>query len=139
VMRLVSDLVAKRLLAQRVGIFLTYKSFETTGIEIRLDNPTNSLKRISAAARHALGRLYQEGVLYRGSGVVATHISKTESVTEDLFGLMHEDLRQEKLMLTVNEINQKHGNHMVTSAIASAVKKQSEKPVRFQYPVHIAG
>lgn len=139
VMRLVSDLVARRLLARRIGVFLTCKSFETTGMEIRLDHPTNSLKRISKAVMIALDRLYQEGVLYRGSGVIATHISQSETATEDLFGLMHEDLRQEKLMLTVNEINQKHGNHMITSAMASTAKRKPGRPPRFQYPVHTAG
>jgi len=134
-MRLISELVAKHLLAHRISVFLTLKSFESVGMEIRLDYPTNSLQRVSAAVRQAFSALYQEDVLYRGCGIVATHLSCESSATEDLFGFMHEDIRQAKLMLAVNEINEVHGNHTVAPASALPLRKRSEHKIRFQYPL----
>jgi len=137
-LRLVSELVAKKLLARRLRIFLTCKSFEAASIEIHMDFPTNSLKKVSAAVKQAFLTLYREGEVYRGCGVIATHISRQESATEDLFGLMHEDVRQQRLMLTVNDINQQHGNHTVAPAAARLMQKPQARPARFQYPVFMA-
>ena len=134
-MRLVSELVGKRLLAKRISVFLTLKSFETAGMKIRLDYPTNSLKRISRAVQQAFCALYQKDVLYRGCGVIASHLSREATATEDLFGFMHEDIRQAKLMLAVNEINKTHGNHTVAPAATLAIQGGKRNRVRFRYPL----
>ncbi len=133
--RLVSDLVAKGLLIERLSVFLTLKSFENTGIEMGLDYPTNSLKRITEMVRQAFTVLYKTHILYRGCGVIATHIRKSSNVTDNLFGVMKSDHRQLQLMLTINEINEKHGKHMVTSAAASMLGKHKSHQIRFQYPL----
>ncbi len=134
-LRLVSELVAKKLLARRIRVFLTCKSFEAASVEIHLDFSTNSLKKVSAAVKQAFLALYREGEAYRGCGIVATHISRQESATEDLFGLMHEDIRQQKLMLAVNRINKRHGNHTVAPAAAKLMQNPYSRPSHFQYPV----
>jgi len=134
-MRLISELAGKHLLAHRVSAFLTLKSFEQASMEIRLDYPANSLRRISAAVRQAFGALYQEGEPYRGCGIVATHLSKEESATEDLFGFMREDIRQAKLMLAVNEVNEAHGHYTVAPASTLPIRKASNDRVRFRYPL----
>lgn len=134
VMRLVSDLVAKQLLTKHLQVFLTLKSFEKCGINIPLDFPSNSLKVVNRAVAHAFEKLYRSDQLYRGCGIVATHISEEASATEDLFGFMREDLRQSKLMHTVNHINNRYGKGMVTLAASHGLKKRG-KEVRFQYPV----
>ncbi|HKI59614.1 MAG TPA: DNA polymerase IV, partial [Mariprofundaceae bacterium] len=133
--RLVSDLVARGLLAERISVFLTLESFERSGIEMRLDYPTNSLKKITEVVRKAFTLLYQPATLYRGCGTIATHIRKTSGVTHDLFGVMQSDQRQTELMLTINRINRKYGNHMVTSAAASMLGKHHSKEFRFRYPL----
>jgi len=134
VLRLVSGLVAKRLLIKQLHIFLTLKSFEKRGINMPLDFPSNSLKAVNRAVADAFNRLYRSDQLYRGCGIVATHISEEGSATEDLFGFMREDLRQSKLMHTVNSINSRYGKGMVSLAASHGLNKKG-KQVRFQYPV----
>jgi len=134
-MRLISELAGKHLLAHRISVFLTLKSFEQASMEIKLDYPTNSLRRISAAVRQAFGALYRADEPYRGCGIVASHLSCEASATEDLFGFMREDIRQAKLMLTVNEINEAHGKYTVAPASTLPIRKASNDRVRFQYPL----
>ncbi len=133
--RLVSDLVARGLLAERISVFLTLESFECSGIEMRLEYPTSSLKKITEAVKKAFVLLYQPATLYRGCGTIATHMRKASGVTHDLFGVMQSDLRQTELMLTINRINRKYGNHMVTSAAASMLGKHHSGELRFRYPL----
>jgi len=133
--RLVADLVARGLIAGRVNVFLTLKSFERTNIEMRLEYPCNSLKKITEAVRRAFMLLYRPGTLYRGCGVVATHIGRVAAVTHDLFGVMQSDQRQGELVKTIERINRKHGNHTMTSAVTTLLHKQGSKQPRFRYPL----
>jgi len=137
VMRLVSDLVAKRLLTKQLQIFLTLKSFEKRGMNMPLDFPSNSLKVVNRAVAHAFSQLYQEGELYRGCGIVANQMSEEASATEDLFGFMRQDLKDSRLMHTVNAINSRYGKGTMALAASQAINKKGEA-VRFQYPVVVA-
>jgi len=133
--RLVADLVARGLMAERINVFLTLKSFERSSVEMRLEQPGNSLKRISDAVGKAFAVLYRPGILYRGCGIVATHIGKALAVTPDLFSLTQSDQRQGELMKAIGCINRKYGNHMVTSAAALMLGKHEPKLPRFRYPL----
>ncbi len=136
--RLVSELVAKGLLAQRVHVFLTLDSFEQAAIDIRLPNPTNSIRRITEASAQACRALVEPGTAYRGSGIVATHLVAEGSATPDLFGEMRADRRQQQLMLALNDINRRFGHHTVTSAQAATLGKRRPDEVRFKYPLFTA-
>nr|WP_255461247.1 hypothetical protein [Mariprofundus sp. NF] len=136
-MRLVSDLVAKQLFTRRIHVFLTLATFEKRGADIRLDLPSSSLKRITAAVKEGFMKLFRAEESYRGCGIVATHISRAASATPDLFGLMHEDDRQMDLMLTVNHINRKYGDRTISLAAVRKIKQRQNRP-RFQYPLLIA-
>ncbi|OIO71743.1 MAG: DNA polymerase IV [Zetaproteobacteria bacterium CG_4_9_14_3_um_filter_49_83] len=137
--RLVSELVAKGLFTERISVFLSRQSFENTGVEMRMDCPTNSLQRISEAVRKAFMALYRNEERYRGCGVVASRISRASTATADLFGQMQADQRQTELMLTINTINDKYGRHMVTSGAASRLGKHQSNAIRFRYPLLKAG
>jgi DNA polymerase V len=136
--RLVDELVAKKLLAQRIGVFLQTTSFEQVGIEVRLPNPTNSIRRITEAVGQACQALHEPGTPYRGSGIVATHIVAEHSATPDLFGEMAADAKQRELMLVMNEINRRFGSHAVTSAHAATLGKRQAGVVHFKYPLFTA-
>jgi hypothetical protein len=136
--RLAAELVAKGMLAQRVHVFLTLDSFERTGMEIRLPHPTSSIRRIMEAAAQACRALYEPGVRYRATGIVATHLVAEGSATMDLFGGMAADCKQKQLMLAMNEINRRFGHHTVTSAQASTLGKRRPNEVRFKYPLFTA-
>jgi len=133
--RLVADLVARGLMTGRVNVFLTLKSFERTGIEMRLEYPCNDLKKITEAVRRAFELLYRPETLYRGCGIVATHISRVAVVTHDLFGVMQSDQQQGELIKTIGRINRRYGNHMVTSAVALTLGKHESDLPRFRYPL----
>jgi len=134
VMRLVSDLVAKHLLTKELYLFLTLASFERCGLRLPLAAPTNSLKRVMDAVKQGFSRLYRDGVKYRGCGVVANRISREQSATADLFGLMQQDTRQTSLMRSVNAINRKYGNRTLSSAAACRIKSKPTA-LRFHYPL----
>jgi len=134
VMRLVSELVAKHLLTKSIFLFLTLASFERCGLQMPLEVPTNSLKRVMDAVKQGLVRLYRDGVKYRGCGVVAKRISREQSATTDLFGLMQQDTRQTALMQSVNAINRKYGNRTLSSAASCRIKPKSAG-LRFRYPL----
>lgn len=136
-MRLVSELVAKQLVTRRIHVFLTLATFEKRGSDMRLDLPSSSLKRITAAVKECFITLFRAGERYRGCGIVATHISRAASVTPDLFGQVHEDGRQTALMLTVNDINRKYGDRTISLAAVRRLKQQQKRP-RFQYPLLVA-
>jgi hypothetical protein len=38
-------------------------------------------------------------------------------------------------MLTINEVNEKHGSHMVTSGAASMLGNYKPNQIRFRYPL----
>jgi len=57
------------------------------------------------------------------------------SATEDLFGFMREDIRQAKLMLTVNDVNETYGKYTVAPASTLPIRKASNDRIRFQYPL----
>ncbi|TLS66676.1 DNA polymerase IV [Mariprofundus erugo] len=135
--RLVSELVAKSLLAQRIDIFLTLASGETNRVDMVLEVPSNSLKRIMGVVKEGLMRLFRAGERYRGCGVVATRISQQRSATADLFGLMQADCRQTTLMQTVNQINRKYGDRTLSLARVQGIRPRQVLP-RFCYPLLIA-
>jgi len=139
-MRLVSELVAKRLLAGRLQIFLTLKSFEQVKLSVALPHPSDSLKRISHAVQQALSQLYHAGELYRACGVTAGSITAREgAVQQSLFGMVgREDARQQELMQAINAINRRFGNHSITTASERQVVKGRGQEVRFRYPLFVA-
>jgi len=136
-MRLVSELVAKHLLTQRMHLFLTMANFDKREVQLRLDFPTNSLKRMMDAIKQGFVQAFRQGETYRACGLTATHITIEQAATDDLFGFMLEDRRQATLMLAVNEINQKYGNRTLSLASTCSLKEKSITR-RFHYPVFIA-
>ena len=136
--RLVTELVRKRYLAQRLTVFLTLKSFASRAEETRFDDPNANIFDFSRAVRDAFARLYKPGELYRGCGVIVTEIRPSEERSLDLFGKVDEDERNERLMATVDTLNRKYGNHTVVMLAAQAVAKR-KKGLRFRLPMFEAG
>jgi DNA polymerase-4/DNA polymerase V len=139
-MRLVSELVARRLLAGRLQVFLTLKSFEQAKLSLPLPHPSDSLRRISHTVQQAFRQLYRQGEVYRACGVTASGITLREgAVQQSLFGSVHrEDERQQGLMQAVNAINRRFGNHSITTASEGQLVRKGNPEVRFRYPVFVA-
>ena len=136
--RLVTELVSKRYLAQRLKVFLTLKSFATRTVETRFAVPTANIFDYSRTVRDALARLYTPGELYRGCGVIATEIRPAAERSPDLFDKLHGDERKERLMRIVDALNRKYGNHTVLMLAAAPVAKRKKAP-RFRLPLFEAG
>ena len=132
--RLATELVTKRHLARRLSVFLTLKSFASQSMETKFDDPTANVFTFSQAVRTGLAQLYRPGELYRGCGVIATEISHAGERGLDLFGDVLKDERKERLMTTVDALNKKYGNHMVTMLAATAAIKRKKRP-RFRLPM----
>ena len=136
--RLATEMVTKKLLTKRITIFLTLKEFSAVSARTDFDYPTNNYFKLRHAVQHMLAELYRPDVLYRGCGITAAQITRTEETMPDLFGVMLRDSAQADLLLTIDRINKRFGNQTVKMAGASAVK-QSARKVRFMYPMIVAG
>jgi len=132
--RLATELLRKRLAASRLTVFLTLKSFDKSGLEIRLDHPTANYFALSRAAGEAFERLFQPGQLYRGCGVVASDIVSAANIERDLFGVVDTDERQGRLLETMDAINRKFGNGTMRMLAAVPTRRKSREE-RFQLPL----
>jgi DNA polymerase V len=132
--RLVTELVSKRYLAQRLTVFLTLKSFASQAIETRFAVPNANVFDFSRAVRDAFARLYRSGERYRGCGVIATEIRPAVERSLDLFEKVRNDERKERLMHTVDTLNKKYGNHTILMLAAAPVVKR-KKASRFRLPM----
>jgi len=135
--RLATELVTKKLHTKRITIFLRMKGFNTVAAKTDFDYPTNNYFRFSHAVLNMFSGLYQDGELYRACGITAQKITRAEDATPDLFGMMKRDSAQADLILTIDQINKRFGNHTVNIAGAYAAKK-SGRSVRFMYPIVVA-
>jgi len=136
--RLVAELVAKRLIARRLTVFLTDAAFEAHSVRMRLPQAGNSLKEIGAAAHSALGQLWRDGEGWRGSGVVADELLPEAGQTLDLFGGDREALRQRELMYTLSAINRHFGNGAIGPGSELRIGKGGSTALRFRYPLLLA-
>lgn len=132
--RLATELVVKRHAASRLAVFLTLKSFDKAGLEVRFDRPTANYFTLSEAVMQAFEKLYRPGERYRGCGVIASGIVSAASLNRDLFGDLEADERQGRLLETMAAINRKFGKNTVRMLAAMQVgaKRQEE---RFQLPL----
>jgi DNA polymerase V len=135
--RLVTELVSKRYLAQRLTVFLTLKSFASHAVETRFTVPTANFFDYSRAVRDAFVRLYSSDERYRGCGVVATEIRPAVERSLDLFDKVRGDERKEQLVRTMDALNKKYGNHTVLMLAAAPVVKRKKSP-RFRLPLYEA-
>jgi len=135
--RLATEMVTKKLLTKRITIFLTLKEFNAVSARTDFDYPTNNYFKLRHAVRNMFVTIYNSGVLYRGCGITAAQITKTEETMPDLFGVMLRDSAQADLLLTIDRINKRFGNQTVKMAGAYTVQKSGMK-VRFMYPMVVA-
>jgi DNA polymerase V len=134
VTRLTTELVGKELLTGRVWVFLRRKSFETAAVEVRLRRPTASYPALSRITMEAFDRLYLEGELYRGCGVIAGDIFPAEGQTPDLFKGAKKEERQTRLVQTMDMINRRYGQGTLCR-LATLPLGGKRPDDRFHYPL----
>lgn len=134
VTRLTTELVSKELLTGRVWVFLRRKSFETSAAEARLHRLTASYQALCQITMEAYDRLYQEGELYRGCGIIAGDIFPAEGQTPDLFEGARKEERQTRLVQTMDAINRRYGRGTLCR-LATLPLGEKRPGGRFHYPL----
>ncbi len=101
------------LVAQRLIIYLRRQDFSHTGCEAVLSRPTIATLELTPIARDLFQRIFENGVLYRSTGVVLSHLKEAGSLQ---FGLFEDPLRILKIenaSAAIDEINEHYGKHTI--------------------------
>ena len=95
------------------GIFLFLKTdkFFTSGCEIRLNRPSAYPLEFSSLMKEAFLGLYQQGALYRATGVVLMEMSSDRPVRYSLFDDALKAEKVRKLYGAVDEVSCRFGKH----------------------------
>jgi nucleotidyltransferase/DNA polymerase involved in DNA repair len=135
-MRLSKELIENRLVAKRLTVFLTLKSFDRQAMAIHLPYPTADYFLLIAEMSKTVEHLFDSSRMYRACGLVANDIATRQSGNFDLFQQAQQQVEDKHLQLlkTVHKVNQKYGSDMLF--ICSAIKSTGKmKHMRFKYPM----
>src|SRR5919106_2226593 len=136
VTRLTTELVGKDLLTGRMCVFLRRKSFAAVALEARLNRPTAGYSTLCRITMEILDRLYLEGELYRGCGVIAGDIFPAEGQTPDLFPDLFTERgneeKQRRLIQTMDVINRRYGQGTLCN-LAALPLGEKRPDSRFHY------
>ena len=136
-MRLSKELIAKRLTARQLTVFLTLKSFDKQTSTSNLPYPSADYFLLADEAGRALDDLYDPDSHYRACGLIANDIAIRQPGCFDLFQ-MAEQQREEKhlkLLEALHAINRKHGDNVLSICGARQKRKAGGAMGRFSYPV----
>jgi DNA polymerase V len=97
-----------------ISLFITTNRFREdlpqhqASCVIHLDQPTNSLPALVAAARQAVEHLYQPGFQYKKAGIMLLDLVRDDIIQGNLFA-DDPDINQQKLQTVIQEIERKFG------------------------------
>lgn len=101
------------------------------GMNVTLSEPTNDVRRITAAAIYGLRRIYKSGYLYKKAGVMLLNLSPANTRQ---MSLLHEpDPRSEKVMQVLDELNGKFGRNTLQLA-SSGIEQPWSTLFEFRTP-----
>jgi DNA polymerase-4/DNA polymerase V len=136
--RLGMDMVVRGLAARRLTVFLRLASFDTIAHEVRLPRHTSNLLAINRVVSEALARLFRQGTVASGCGIVAGDLVRWQSRQPDLFGGMDADERALPLWRAVASIRARHGMKSIIPARVRHIDTSygaSHGAPRFRYPL----
>jgi DNA polymerase V len=123
VARVAEKLRRQKAAAHHLSVFVVPKPGEfgqalyTYQLDMALPEPTSFTPLISACAKELLSRLYQEGVSYRKVGIMLSGLVSEQQVQPMLFPATPVPLlKQNKLMQTLDAINQEWGRKVLRFA-----------------------
>jgi len=134
-MKLVSALVAKRLTAASLTVFLRLRSFEPVARRVRI-TASNEWQELNNIVRGQLDILYDPHQEYRACGVVASRLAPDVGQM-NLFTDNRHHQRQLSLIDTLSTINNRYGAGTLWPAAARKPKK-TQSILRFKYPLLVA-
>lgn len=99
-------------LAAKSGIFFLKKqTFQHSGIELRFSRPTAIPSDIISLIAGHFDRIYEDGCLYRATGIALMRLEEDSNSQLDLFGEILRAEEMKTLYSSVDEVNNKFGKH----------------------------
>ncbi|MBP7741309.1 MAG: DNA polymerase IV [Candidatus Pacebacteria bacterium] len=99
------------LVADSMSFFLKTQDFRYQGGEIRLLVSTSSPGDILPLLRSAFLKVYKKNILYRATGITLHNLHAPSSVQQDLFDTEHKGEKNERLMIAMDRLEHKYGDH----------------------------
>lgn len=109
---------------KRLMIYLRKQNFETRGLEISLSRGENSPLTLRPFLEDLFKQLFEEGELYRATGVVLSKLEENHSIQYELFENPLAILKQEQLYRTIDQMSARFGKHCVFLGPGLALGKQ---------------
>jgi DNA polymerase V len=105
---------SKKLFTQAVYIFIQNSPYDQAeycdpDLQVRLPSPTDCSIKITNAALWLLKKIYVPGVYYLKAGVMLMDLVPKGGQQRDLFSYSKNDVKESKLMSTLDEVNRKYG------------------------------
>ncbi|PPD56794.1 MAG: DNA polymerase V subunit UmuC [Methylotenera sp.] len=90
--------------------------FYSNGMTVPLPSPTDDTRQLVSVVLWALKQLYRPNFNYAKAGVMLSELVPAEGVQTDLFSMMQQTPKSNKLMLTMDSINRKMGKEAIKLA-----------------------
>ena len=100
----------------RTSPFKPNEPFYSNGLTIALPSPTDDTRTLVSVALWALNRLYRAGYNYQKAGVMLSDLVPAEGCQTDLFASQTAQIKSNKLMTVMDNINKKMGKESIKVA-----------------------
>lgn len=105
-----------RVAPKRIGMFLKTQTFRYQHAELTLLSPTNIPGETLPSLRERFDRLFEEGILYRATGVVIHDFVQEQDAPADLFDTTRIHERFARVYEKVDALNERYGTGAVRLA-----------------------
>ncbi|HEX9664521.1 MAG TPA: Y-family DNA polymerase [Patescibacteria group bacterium] len=107
--------------AGSLNVFITTSRFKkdnyySNSANTKFLSPTSYTPTMIASALKNLEKIFKPGCLYKRAGVLLTDISSTDNIQLNFFNPYSENKKQQRLMASLDEINDRWGGDTVKSA-----------------------
>lgn len=115
------------LYAKGVTFYIKGQDFRHYAVEIELPLPSCMPSAFLEAIRNSFDRVYQQGKLYRATGVTMHRITARQSVTRDLFGMFAASEEVKKIYDEIDALSAKFGRAVVS--LGSSMSGQRSRAI----------
>jgi DNA polymerase IV len=102
-----------QLSARHLVCILRQQDFRSRGLALTLSRPSAYPLELQKIVREIFGKLFQENVLYRATGIILAQLEAERPGQFEIFENPLTILRNERLYQSLDEINARYGKHTV--------------------------
>ncbi|KND49311.1 MAG: DNA polymerase IV [Parcubacteria bacterium C7867-008] len=113
--------------ARSASFYLKTQDFTYGGLSIELSVPLADPREFQRLVEIEFDRVFESGTLYRATGFTLRSITAESAVTQDLFGETIRAQTKERILETVDSLNNKFGNGTVHFASSFTARKEGEE------------